>query len=394
MKRVFMVLCISLFSIGLIFAEGIENLYTLVVPDTFTSLALNGSLGSDSLMGEFNDALQIEIGTSPFSFDLDGGVNATYIYSNQTLDSNLDLNGTAALRLGTSVIGANIVANALITKYGVDFGDMKGFYAYGGNLTLRPQYFVGSTTNFYMSLTPLGIFGIGRMYNINTLKSIELMMKHLGLVPTEATVRAVADIMYTNRTRLNRYSEQSSENYVMYWKAIAEAMGVPDRVLDLLFIGNSQTYAFEQERYQNMQYGWDAGVRIEPKMVIQTGSGFDGGIKLTLFGDYGAFLMENALYLLANGTIELNYFSGNMTPLTFGISLNGNVRYLPEDYRWWVEGLLGINFDTSTTPKFDIDLGGEFDYLLAPNFRTYAGLSFVNNFDMLCFYAGGNIRLW
>ncbi|MFA6707078.1 MAG: hypothetical protein WCR91_04180, partial [Sphaerochaetaceae bacterium] len=111
-------------------------------------------------------------------------------------------------------------------------------------------------------------------------------------------------------------------------------------------------------------------------------------------GDYGAFLMENALYLLANGTIELNYFSGNITPLTFGISLNGNVRYLPEDYRWWVEGLLGINFDTSTTPKFDIDLGGEFDYLLAPNFRTYAGLSFVNNFDMLCFYAGGNIRLW
>ena len=86
MKRVFMVICICLFSFGLIFAEGIENLYTLVVPDTFTSLALNGSLGSDSLMGEFNDALQIEIGTSPFSFDLDGGVNATYIYSNQTFD--------------------------------------------------------------------------------------------------------------------------------------------------------------------------------------------------------------------------------------------------------------------------------------------------------------------
>jgi len=35
---------------------------------------------------------------------------------------------------------------------------------------------------------------------------------------------------------LNRYSEQSSENFVMYWKAIAEAMGVPDRVLDLTLI--------------------------------------------------------------------------------------------------------------------------------------------------------------
>jgi hypothetical protein len=64
-----------------------------------------------------------------------------------------------------------------------------------------------------------------------------------------------------------------------------------------------------------------------------------------------------------------------------------------------VDGLLSMEFDTSQiTRKFQLNLGGRFNYMIHPLFITYAGLElFINNgfstSSSLAFTAGGSFRL-
>jgi hypothetical protein len=392
MKKLSVLVCIFILTAGLAFSAGVENLYTLVVPETFTSLYLQGALGGAPLSNESLDAVEITLGTAPFSFDIDAGGEADYSLRKQEADSLMILNATGSLQLGTSVLGANINANGEFKRYGLDLGGMKGFYGFGGNFMLNPRYPVGGTASVRLRLEPYGQIGVGRMYTIATLKEIELIMRHLGLEPTEERVKAVAEIMYTFRSRMGKYSENEMENYVEYYTAIAEAMGAPERALEIVYIGASQTYAFERTRYNNMQVGWEAGGKLSMLLDIDTSNQF--GIGMEFFGDYGTFLMENRLYMLADASLTLSYTSGLLTPLVFGVGVGGTVRYLPEDYHWWIEGMARILFDTGLNPKFRVNLAGEIDYLLTPNFRTYGGLSISNNFGTICAYAGGQYRVW
>jgi hypothetical protein len=90
-------------------------------------------------------------------------------------------------------------------------------------------------------------------------------------------------------------------------------------------------------------------------------------VNLNLKGRYAAFAMDEKLYYSA------------------GITLS--------------TGLLLMDFDTTqTTRKFQLNLGGRFNYMIHRLFITYAGLELVINngfttFSSLAFTAGGSIRL-
>jgi hypothetical protein len=66
---------------------------------------------------------------------------------------------------------------------------------------------------------------------------------------------------------------------------------------------------------------------------------------------------------------------------------------------WYVDGLLLMDFDTTqTTRKFQLNLGGRFNYMIHRLFITYAGLELVinngfTNFSSLAFTAGTSLRL-
>jgi len=77
----------------------------------------------------------------------------------------------------------------------------------------------------------------------------------------------------------------------------------------------------------------------------------------------------------------------------------GQVRYLIPSVPWYVDGLLLMDFDTTqTTRKFQLNLGGRFNYMIHRLFITYAGLELVINngfttFSSLAFTAGTSLRL-
>ena len=387
MKKVFVILCVFVIGLTSISATGMENLYTLVVPQQFTTLSLQGGLGGTR-------AAEIAIDLSaPISLNANVGASGTYVYENQGMDDFLRIDANANLRVGTTVfLRPTLNADAEYKSYSLDLGGMPGFFSAGGSFNFNAMTTTGGT-NFGITLQPFGGIGVGRSFSITTIRQIELIMKYLGITPTEANVRAAAEIMYGNRSHFNQYTDDNSKLWVEYYRALAQAMGAPDKVLDIIYIANSQVYAFERARYNNFRYGWEAEARLVPELWVGSG-GSTFSIELLINGDYAGFTMENMLYYLLEGDFELIIDPSGAPIIAVVVDLEGSVSYLPENFRWWANAGLNFRVDTRETQIFNLSANGSVNYMLNPNFTTYAGVALNNNFANISIFAGGNYRIW
>lgn len=384
MRKVLAIVCmVILVAIGPLTGAGMESLYPLVVPYEYTALTILGGLGSD--------AVQIELNLSPFNFDADIGARANYQYESQTADQDLQINANVRLEAGTSSITTQLDGNGDYKSYGLDLDGMPGFYTAAGNLFFRPS-FVGGTTNIQLEIAAFGGVGLGRIYNITTIHLIELMMKHLGVTPTEENVKAAAEIIYTNQYRLNKYSEDTSRNYIEYYRALAAAMGAGDKILELIYIGQSQRFAFERNRYNNLKLGWEGQAGLLVELDVNTTTSF--AAKLQLEGVLAGFTMDNRLHYSAEGFVRFGFTSDAVNKLGLHISLQGNGTYLPDNPQWWAKGLVEVLLNTALASPFDLRILAEGDFQLEPNLTLYAGARIMDLFTDYSIHAGGNYRVW
>lgn len=363
-------------------AVGMESLYDLIVPQEYSILTVSGGLGSAGGVSSLSqNAFEMTV-SSGGGFSVDLGAKGDYLRVDQTADTYLLLSAHGELNAGVSGAGLLLRDNQGIAykAYGLDIEGMDGFFTAGGSYNVSP-----STSGVTFRLAPYTGIGIGRSYDISTIIYIELMMKHLGLTPTEDTVRAAAEVMYTAGELINRYTDDLSENYVEYYNKLAEALGVPERAMEVRYIGMSQVFDFEQARYNGFSYGWEAMAGLEAELSYFTS--FNAGGNVTLNGVCSGFLMENMLYYKARADIEVGFNSG----IVFNTLAQGNVVYLPEDYHWWAEG--GAEVSYGLTPGFGLKILGEGHYLLNPQFDTYAGVS-VSNSSGFAVFSGGQYRIW
>ncbi|AEV28985.1 hypothetical protein SpiGrapes_1168 [Sphaerochaeta pleomorpha str. Grapes] len=391
-KSLIILFIFSLFITSALVAGPVENLYTLIVPQTSSRLFFNGGLGSPVISDKIDDVVEINMGFDPFDLSIATGVQATYVYGKQTLDDSLAIDTVANLTLSDTLSNLYFEGTGSYKSYTLNLQEYLGFYDFSLHARLNTNL-SSNTVTTVLDLDPKGAIGIGRSYSITTLKQIELMFKYLAIPLTEQTIRTAAEFLYTRENRLSRYSDDNRLNFTTYYRDLAQALNVPDKVLNLIYIDQSQEFAFERARFDDLRYGWEAQLAIEPKFHLETGSSYSK-TDVILSGEYAAFFMENRLHCQANGSIGVAYSSQGSQGFSFRTTLGGRARYLPQNYHWWVDSGMQVVFDTTDSPKFHMQLNGELNYMLTPNFVTYAGLEVYNTFKDYMLYAGGRYRIW
>lgn len=396
MKKLFLLTCLIIASTGLLTAATSSELYTLVVPTEYSRLDLRGA----SMAFPGADVIRVELDTNPPATRYSMGVYANYLWYKQRLDSILDTNVDGGFSIDQNNLYVRLDGEASYKNYSLDLGGMKGFYSVGsvlGNSSMTMPF--AGTMRMYVDFDPYAEIGIGRYYNIYTIKRIQTIMKHLGVTPTEEMIRAVADIMYRENERLWLFNDDNSRNYVTYYQDIANAMGIPDKALDVSVLGHSQRYAFEVQRYNGLIHGWEAAARLTPGFVYNkdtSSSTFSFQGALNLYGEYGQFIVDDKLHLWADAGVRLGFETNSVDTFYVNLGTSATLRYLPESYRYWIEGMTRINYSTSkvVTSPFDLDIQAQLYYMINPNFATYAGISVEDVFDTIAVFAGGNIRIW
>lgn len=383
MKKSVLMLCLFMIVATLLGASAVESLYTLVVPSFNTSLSIGGGV-----LGAGPDALRLKIDWSPpGTVDFDVGVTARYNLEIDKMYSSLAISADASVLAGTSALALVGSGSGYYKQYNIELGGLKGFYGAGGDL----EFGVGGFS--WLELEPYGEFGLGRIYQITILKEIELMAKHLGVDLTEQMASEVASIIYLQRSRLGKYSENEMENYRAFYNDIAAALGVPEQVLDVTLLARSQEYVFEQARYRNLRYGWEAKGRFTLVLDTTTTPVTFGGA-ISFHGDYGTFLIPNQLYLGASGKIGIDLKTARAKIFNAFVTADANLRYLPDDYRWWIDSSVGLELDLLKTPIFSFALDGIFNYLITPNFTVFGGLQLRTGTSVFQVSAGGEYRLF
>jgi hypothetical protein len=380
--------CMAMLSAG-----PVENLYTFVVPQTYGSLYLNGALGSSSMSLETNDALQIDFDFDPLSLGITAGANANYIYEKQTLDSSLAVDATGTLLTSDTVSFLNFTETGYYKSYTIQIKGIPGFYALGLTSYLRPSLSSG-TFSYIVELQPMGALGIGRIYSVGRLKQIQSMFKYLAIPYTEQTVKTAAEFLDTQTGKFTQYSQDNRLNFTNYYRDFANALNVPEKALNLVFIDQLQEYAFEKARFEDLRYGWEAQVALSPFVSLYSYSTNFVGASMILSGTYGNFYMQDKLHFQGTGSTEVTYSTEPSTGFSFDVTIGGRARYLPENYHWWFDTGLEATFSLGNSTSFDLGIKGELHYLLTPNFVTYAGIEIHNIFTTYNLYAGGRYRIW
>jgi len=359
-----------------------ENLYDMVVPVQREELGVSGDLP---------DVLSVSL---PLGGTLTAniGVEADYYSLNQNQDSFLLYDVNAAFRIGTTQTRISLGTNQSVVYrlYGLDVSSMPGFFAVGGTGNIS---FTSTSTgsNFQFNVIPRFGVGLGREYSIFNILRAELIMNYLGVVPTEEKVRAVAEIFNQAAAILNRFSNNDAELFKEYWSRVAEAMGIPNRVLDVIYVADSQEYAFELNRYRGLMSGMEAMLylSIEPELNTGWTTPFSISGDVGMSGAISGYFVDDMLYYRANGSLSAGFTGG-----AFAANLNllGNLVYFPDDYHWWAEAGLNAGLNVGTATTFSVTLTGDVYYMLAPNFTTYAKVSLSTS--SISVKAGGSYRLW
>lgn len=395
MKKLFLLTCLIIASTGLLTAATSSELYTLVVPTELSILEVEG--GAQGAPG--SNVAWFELDTTNMTTSFDVGLSGTYLWFKQTETTLLNVFTDGGFTVDDNELDLNFSGNFSFKSYSLDLGPMKGFYAAGSTISL-PFIKIpwNSAFRMWLEFSPYGEIGIGRYYNIFTIKRIQTIMDHLGLVPSEEAIRNVAKIMYKQYERLNLFTDDTSQNHISYYQDIASAMGIPDRAIDIVLTSESQRYKFEIQRYNSLIYGWEAKAKLTPTLRYNkdtTSSQITFLGTLSFIGDYGSFLIDDKLHLGAHGDISLKFGSTSTPQFWVVAGISEKVTYLPENYRMWVDSSLAVEYDTSkTTDKFTLDVDAMLRYMINPNFTVYGGAGYGTGSDTVSVFAGGNIRIW
>lgn len=254
--------------------------------------------------------------------------------------------------------------------------------------------FDGGASSLTINLSPAVGAGIGKMYFIGTIKKIVNTMEHFGVTPTEAIVEKVARQKYTSAQHFNTYSSDSSELYGTYYRDLAHAYTIDDKVVELIYLDQSQEYSFEAARWNNLMYGWQAYAQLRPSFSFTTGTKSTFKLGIALGGEWATLLAGESVYVKVGGELIPTIDTAATKVFNFLANANVDSRYFFDNPRMWIDSSLGIGVDTNAFTKFNLNLSGIFNYLIAPNFTVYGGLEVFNTFDIIRVVAGGNIRLF
>ncbi|WP_422477267.1 hypothetical protein [Pleomorphochaeta sp. DL1XJH-081] len=377
-----------------LFAGPSANLYDLVVPEEYTYLYL-GSLGTTRFP---DDIIQLNINFTPTtSFGMALGMDGEYRWYRQTLDTDMDLPADAYIQITDTSFTFDLDTSPSYRSYTLEFSGIPSFWGSGIDFDVNANLPFSGTSTASLDLSVYGEVGIGRIYSISMLKTIETIMEHLNITPTEQMVREVAEIMYNKQQITNGFSDDYSQNWLSYYRSIAQAMGIPEKTDELILIDHSQKYQFDVARYAGLRKGWMAALRFVPGLIYTKGfitSSTDFNGSLYLYGEYAEFLIDETLHLNADAGIRVGLDTSLSPSFNATVGTTGTVTYLPEDYRWWANGTISVNFITTRTEKLSFELDSRLNYLINPNFTVYGGLGVSTITDKLSVFAGGQIRIW
>ncbi|MDD3366392.1 MAG: hypothetical protein PHS67_03935 [Sphaerochaetaceae bacterium] len=390
MKKVIIALLLVFLMPALLFAVSFPSLYTLDVPYTYQNLYLSGNLGG-------NDAFEILYNknlATPFS--ITAAVAGDYYFINHTENTHLDLSSRGSyLQLGSTGLRMNAAASGDFKSYAFSIGSFPAYYQVAGGVRFFMNLpFDGGASSLTINLSPAVGAGIGKMYFIGTIKKIVNTMEHFGVTPTEAIVEKVARQKYTSAQHFNTYSSDSSELYGTYYRDLAHAYTIDDKVVELIYLDQSQEYSFEAARWNNLMYGWQAYAQLRPSFSFTTGTKSTFKLGIALGGEWATLLAGESVYVKVGGELIPTIDTAATKVFNFLANANVDSRYFFDNPRMWIDSSLGIGVDTNAFTKFNLNLSGIFNYLIAPNFTVYGGLEVFNTFDIIRVVAGGNIRLF
>jgi len=370
-----------------VFADEYNEIYDLIVPESYSTLIINGALGdvggNSWLLNYSQNALELSVANG--SFNVDAKANAAYQLFNQTATNELNIGANGNFQFGTiqNRLFANI--NGGYSSYDLDISGMPGFWYAGGTANVTTTF-----STLSVNLLPEAAIGVGRTYSISNVYKAKKMMEHLGVTPTVDKVEAVVSVFQKSGEILNKFSNDSTSLYKDYYQQLATAMGIEDRALDILILDTwgSQKYDYERAKFIGMISGWTAFISANAEYNSSASSfSIEGGPK----GVIGGFLMNDMLYYDANALFKVSYTLNSTT--SFNLNAQGRAVYLPNDYRWWAEAIADIGYNIGATSPFTFDLSTAGYYLINNNFRVYTGLRFDQT-PGLYLFAGGEIRLW
>jgi len=387
MKKFFCVVLILSMFVQSVFADEYSKIYDLIVPESYTTLIVNGGLGSvggNSWQLNYSQNA-LEVSAVSGSFNVDAKANAAYQLFNQTATNELNIGANGNFQFGTiqNRLFANI--NGGYSSYDLDIRGMPGFWYAGGTANVTTTF-----STLSVNLLPEAAIGVGRTYSLSNVYKAKKMMEHLGVTPTVDKVEAVVSVFQKSGEILNKFSNDSTSLYKDYYQQLATAMGIEDRALDILILDTwgSQKYDYERAKFIGMISGWTAFISANAEYNSSASSfSIEGGPK----GVIGGFLMNDMLYYDANAQFKVSYTLNSTT--SFNLNAQGRAVYLPNDYRWWAEAIADIGYNIGATSPFTFDLSTAGYYLINNNFRVYTGLRFDQT-PGLYLFAGGEIRLW
>ena len=375
-----------------VFATSYQSLYTLDIPYAYQGLILSGNFGG-------GEALNITIDTSPtVTFAANASVNGNYFSVNHSDDTHMNISSSGSyVEVGSTGISVNARATGDYKKYAFSLGSMPAFYQVLGSGTIFfNQSFAGGGTTFNANLRPTVGAGIGKIYQIQTIKSILNTMDYFGITPTEEMVEKIARIEYSRNERLNAYSDNDALLWSSFQNELASAYGVEEKIVEFVYRNSSQVYSFENQRWANLLYGWQAFAQLRPTFFFETGTTntFTFTLGIALGGQWATLLSNESIYVSVYGEVVPTINTSATKILSFVAEANVDARYFFPNPKMWVDSSLTIDVNTNWATKLDIDFDAIFNYMIAPNFTAFGGLEMNNTFDTMSIVAGGEMRLF
>lgn len=393
MKKMFLMLMLLMISVSLSSISLTQDpLYDMVVPMRYDSLRASGGLWSDDLL-RLN--IPFDGGNTVFEF----GIEGNYQYRMQDETETMRLIAEASIDYENTFSNSYdfnfqiSASEAYYTSYSLELAGLPGFYEISlSGTSLDISSTTAAAFTLGIDLPVSAYFGVGRLYWINPVLEAQLLAKHLGAPADRETIRKTAEILHLENQKLNPMTDNHAEVRLQYYQDLADALGIGDRVSEVILITHSQEFAFESERYSGLSYGWEAKAGLFANMeTVLTAPSFDIDVGPQVRAQFAGFLMDTMLHYLATGTLTAGYDTNTEN---FRIILEGSAdfRYFPGDWRWYVDGTPEITIGYDDGFEFDLDAAVRANYMINPNFTVFAGTSL--GFSRFNINTGGSIRIW
>ena len=387
-----------------------SDYYRFIGPYSYNMLMIRGDVAGASAN---NSLFNLRIDTDTFSIsNLEGAFSLRYLQEAQKDSYNILMYLENNYNLKRDDYRTDIALYFDYKNYLFDFGENLPLFIHSGLLTTTgtsniSMTYINNSLSLNGTLRPYVGVGIGRTYNISQLIYAKIMLQSLGLDTSQDSIIAVATIMAKEDQYMEKISSDFGQNYIRYYTALLEAIGMEGRHMDLLALSRSQMYRYERAKFdfarrgftsQYMSHGWEVGLSARPFIsytaLPSTFADFDiEQTELTLHEEYSHMLLDDKLYVKGEAE-QILYIDPPSYSLTGLVKLD--LRYFPTYSRLWFGFGLGntttMDLDDSSTLTNTLGMDISVNYLVTPNFVMYAQLD-TTDFSVLEVNIGGELRL-